>query len=207
IYGTIKYIKDICMSKKNKKELSLNKRIGNTVNIDNLSNLDTNKDKNLMIYQDLKEQLKMSLDNEIDTKIQRMKILYEIKTKKLYKYDGFKSFNVFVKSFVVAKTQAYFYLKLYAKVLDGSLSINKIKELGLENIKKHMLREKSLNLNNNISKLDNKNVSIRIFMKDKELYEFVKQDIKRVNYILKELLQNKKDVLLDILNKYNNEKK
>ncbi|WP_267904011.1 hypothetical protein [Borreliella bavariensis] len=44
------------MSKKNKKELSLNKRIGNTVNIDNLSNLDTNKDKNLMIYQDLKEQ-------------------------------------------------------------------------------------------------------------------------------------------------------
>lgn len=70
-----------------------------------------------------------------------------------------------------------------------------------------MLREKSLNLNNNISKLDNENVSIRIFMKDKELYEFVKQDIKRVNYILKELLQNKKDVLLDILNKYNNEKK
>lgn len=38
------------MSKKNKKEFSLNKRIRNTVNIDNLSNLDTNKDKNLMIY-------------------------------------------------------------------------------------------------------------------------------------------------------------
>lgn len=50
IYSTIKYIKDICMSKKNKKEFSLNKRIRNTVNIDNLSNLDTNKDKNLMIY-------------------------------------------------------------------------------------------------------------------------------------------------------------
>ncbi|WP_267903719.1 plasmid partition family protein [Borreliella bavariensis] len=29
-------------------------------------------------------------------------------------------------------------------------------------------------------------------MKDKKLYEFVKQDIKRVNSILKELLQNKK---------------
>ncbi|WP_233709155.1 plasmid partition family protein [Borreliella bavariensis] len=62
-------------------------------------------------------------------------------------------------------------------------------------------------IDTNISKLDNENVSIRIFMKDKELYEFVKQDIKRVNYILKELLQNKKDVLLDILNKDNNEKK
>lgn len=160
-----------------------------------------------MIYQDLKKQLKMGLENEIDTKIQRMKILYEIKTKKLYKYDGFKSFNGFVKSFVVAKTQAYFYLKLYAKVLEGSLSIDKIKKLGLENIKKHMFREKSLNLNNNISELDNKNISIRIFMRDKELYEFVKQDIKRVNYILKELLSNRKNILADILNKYNNERK
>ncbi len=28
----------------------------------------------------------MSLKNEIDTKIHRMKILYKIKTKKLYKY-------------------------------------------------------------------------------------------------------------------------
>lgn len=32
----------------------------------------------------------MRLKNEIDTKIHRMKILYEIKTKKLYKYDGLK---------------------------------------------------------------------------------------------------------------------
>lgn len=84
-------------------------------------------------------------------KFKEWKFYTKLKQKNFNKYDGFKSFNGFVKSFVVAKTQAYFYLKLYAKVLDGSLSINKIKELGLENIKKHMLREKSLNLNNNIS--------------------------------------------------------
>ncbi|WP_236736414.1 chromosome replication/partitioning protein [Borreliella japonica] len=55
--------------------------------------------------------------------------------RELYKYYGFKSFNGFVKSFIVAKTQAYSYLKLYAKVLEGGLFIDKIKELVLENIK------------------------------------------------------------------------
>ncbi|WP_420025275.1 plasmid partition family protein (plasmid) [Borreliella yangtzensis] len=91
--------------------------------------------------------------------------------------------------------------------MDGSLSIDKIMELGLENIKKHMFSKKSLNLNNNINELDNKNISIKILMRDKKLYEFVKQDIKRVNYILKELLDNRQDVLFDIVTKYNNERK
>lgn len=44
-----------------------------------------------------------------------MKILYEIKEKELYKYDGFKRFNDFIKSFEVAKSQAYRYLKIYKK--------------------------------------------------------------------------------------------
>ncbi|AAF07695.2 chromosome replication/partitioning protein [Borreliella burgdorferi] len=194
------------MSKKNKKKLFLNDRIEHNI-IDNLSNLDTNLDKNLMVYKDLKEQLKLNLSNEIDTKIQRMRILYEIKTRKLYKYDGFKSFSQYLKTFVVAKTQAFFYLKLYSKILEGSISIDTIKELGFENIKKHIFKKKSFDFNNNNkSKLDNKNISIRIFMRDKELYEFVKQDIKRASYIFKELFQNRKDVLTDIVTKYDNER-
>ncbi|WP_418456556.1 chromosome replication/partitioning protein [Borreliella lusitaniae] len=51
-----------------------------------------------------------------------MKILYEIKQKELYKYDGFKSFEQFIRSFVIAKTQAYAYLKVYEKVLEGVIS-------------------------------------------------------------------------------------
>ncbi|WP_269843187.1 plasmid partition family protein [Borreliella burgdorferi] len=50
-------------------------------------------------------------------------------------------------------------------------------------------------------------MSIRIFMRDKELYEFIKQDIKRASYIFKELFQNRKDVLIDIVTKYDNERK
>lgn len=195
------------MNKKDKKKLFLNNRIEHNVIIDNLSNLDPSIDKNLMAYKDLKEQLKMNLENEFDTKIQRIRILYEIKTKKLYKYDGFKSFSQYLKTFVVGNTQAFFYLKLYSKILDGSVSIDKIKELGFENMKKYIFKKKSLNFNNNISKLDNKNISIKIFMRDKELYEFVKQDRKRANYIFKELFQNRKDILIDIVAKYDNEKK
>ncbi|MBB6208479.1 plasmid partition family protein [Borreliella lanei] len=44
-------------------------------------------------------------------------------------------------------------------------------------------------------------------MIDKEAYEFVKQDTKRTYYILKELVQSRKDFLFDIATKYNNEKK
>ncbi|WP_367611698.1 chromosome replication/partitioning protein [Borreliella kurtenbachii] len=97
-----------------------------------------------------------------------------------------------MKPFVVAKAQTYFYLKLYSKVLGGSFIYDKIKELGFKNIKKHMFRKKSLDFNNHISKLNNKNISIRIFMRDKELYEFVKQDTKIVNYIFKDLFRIEK---------------
>ncbi|WP_418885335.1 hypothetical protein [Borreliella carolinensis] len=38
-----------------------------------------------------------------------------------------------------------------------------------------MFRKKILNFNNHISKLNNKNISIRIFMRDKELCEFIKK--------------------------------
>ncbi|ACN24391.1 putative plasmid partition protein (plasmid) [Borreliella burgdorferi 64b] len=39
-----------------------------------------------------------------------MKILYEIKQKNLYKYDGFDSFEQFIKSYVINKSQAYIYI-------------------------------------------------------------------------------------------------
>ncbi len=69
--------------KKNKKEIILNDRFEDF--IDKSQNLNNNQDENLIIYNDLKDQLKLNLKDDIDNKIQRMKILYEIKQKKLYK--------------------------------------------------------------------------------------------------------------------------
>ncbi|WP_301611178.1 chromosome replication/partitioning protein [Borreliella kurtenbachii] len=51
----------------------------------------------------------------------------KVKEKDLYKYDGFKSFEQFIKSFVVLKTQAYMYLKVYEKVLKSAVSIDNFK--------------------------------------------------------------------------------
>ncbi len=118
--------------KQNKKEIILNDRFEDF--IDKSQNSNNNQDENLIIYNDLKDQLKLNLKDDIDNKIQRMKILYKIKQKELYKYDGFKSFEQFIKSFIIAKTQAYTYLKVYEKVLEGVISIDKIKEVGFNSI-------------------------------------------------------------------------
>ncbi|WP_338390764.1 chromosome replication/partitioning protein (plasmid) [Borreliella spielmanii] len=50
-------------------------------------------------------------------KIKIMEILYSIKNKKLYRIDGHVSFKSFIEEFLIARTQAYLYLKIYEQVL------------------------------------------------------------------------------------------
>ncbi|WP_210371425.1 chromosome replication/partitioning protein [Borreliella garinii] len=192
--------------KQNKKEIILNDRFEDF--IDKSQNSNNNQDENLIIYNDLKDQLKLNLKDDIDNKIQRMKILYKIKQKELYKYDGFKSFEQFIKSFIIAKTQAYTYLKVYEKVLEGVISIDKIKEVGFNSIY-HAIQKKGISEINqeNINKNNKENIPIRILIKDNELYDFCKKDTKRVSFILKEIFKNKKDILSEIIIKYDNFKK
>nr|WP_268825774.1 chromosome replication/partitioning protein [Borreliella turdi] len=71
-----------------------------------------------------------------------MKILYKIKQKELYKYDGFKSFEQFIKSCIIARSQAYMYLKIYEKVLEGPIYIEKVKEMGLVATYKYVLKNR-----------------------------------------------------------------
>ncbi|WP_151074398.1 chromosome replication/partitioning protein [Borreliella turdi] len=192
--------------KQNKKEIILNDRLEEF--IDKGQNLNNNQDENLIIYNDLKDQLKLNLKDDIDNKIQRMKILYKIKQKELYKYDGFKSFEQFIKSFIIAKTQAYTYLKVYEKVLEGIISIDKIKEVGFNSIYHTIQKQGVSEINQeNINKNNKENTPIRILIKDNELYNFCKKDTRRVYFILKEIFKNKKDILSEIIIKYDNSKK
>ncbi|MCD2332634.1 chromosome replication/partitioning protein [Borreliella americana] len=194
------------MVKKNKKQMILNDRFEDF--IDKSQNLSNNQDENLMIYNGLKDQLRLNLKDDIDNKIQRMKILYEIKQKELYKYDGFKSFEQFIKSFIIAKTQAYTYLKVYEKVLEGIVSIDKIKEVGFNSVYNAIQKQGLSEINQeDVNKNNKKNVPIRILIKDYELYDFCKKDIKRVYFILEEIFKNKKDILSEIITKYDNSKK
>ncbi|ACN52811.1 MULTISPECIES: chromosome replication/partitioning protein [Borreliella] len=186
--------------KQNKKEMILNDRFEDF--IDKSQNLNS-QDENLIIYNDLKDQLRLNLKDDIDNKIQRMKILYEIKQKELYKYDGFKSFEQFIKSFIIAKTQAYTYLKVYEKVLEGVVSIDKIKEVGFNSIYHAIQKQGLLEINQeDMNKNNKENAPIRILVKDNELYDFCKKDTKRVYFILEEIFKNKKDILSEIIIKY-----
>ncbi|ADQ30014.1 chromosome replication/partitioning protein [Borreliella burgdorferi] len=172
------------------------------------TNLNDDQDKELANYNNLKEQLKYNLKDDINNKIQRMKILYEIKQKELYKYDGFARFNDFIKSFEVAKSQAYRYLKIYQKVLEGKVSIDKIKEVGFKAILRDIKAENFLNEDNHSeSEGDNESIPIRILVKDKELYNFCKQDTKRLYFIIEKIYKEKRDVLSELIIEYEKNKK
>ncbi|XOU12864.1 chromosome replication/partitioning protein (plasmid) [Borreliella americana] len=167
------------------------------------TNLNDDQDKELANYNNLKEQLKYNLKDDINNKIQRMKILYEIKQKELYKYDGFARFNDFIKSFEVAKSQAYRYLKIYQKVLEGKVSIDKIKEVGFKAILRDIKAKDFLNEDNHSeSEGANESIPIRILVKDKELYNFCKQDTKRLYFIIEKIYKEKRDVLSELIIEY-----
>ncbi|ACO38198.1 chromosome replication/partitioning protein [Borreliella burgdorferi] len=172
------------------------------------TSLNDDQDKELANYNNLKEQLKYNLKDDINNKIQRMKILYEIKQKELYKYDGFARFNDFIKSFEVAKSQAYRYLKIYQKVLEGKVSIDKIKEVGFKAILRDIKAENFLNEDNHSeSEGYNESIPIRILVKDKELYNFCKQDTKRLYFIIEKIYKEKRDVLSELIIEYEKNKK
>lgn len=191
-------------AKKDKEELFSN-RFGNYNEEINLKN---DQDKELLNYNNLKEQLKYNLKDDINNKIQRMKILYEIKQKELYKYDGFIHFNDFIKSFEVAKSQAYRYLKIYQKVLEGKVSIDKIKKVGFKAILRDIDGQNFINKDiYNESKDTNESIPIRILVKDKEIYDFCKQDSKRLYFIIERIYKEKKEILSELIIEYEKNKK
>ncbi|MCD2332766.1 chromosome replication/partitioning protein [Borreliella americana] len=198
--------------KDNKNQVTLYKRV--EISTEKELILGNNQDKELRNYNELKEQLKLNLKSDINNKIQRMKILYEIKQKEFYKYDGFKSFKQFIESYIIARSQAYMYLKIYEKVLEGVISIEKVKEIGFvatyKNILKNNFSEiyKENMIKENVEEgVGNQNRSIRILMKDKKVYDFCKKDIKRIYFILEKLIKDKKNILSDFIIEYENYRK
>ncbi|WP_373467757.1 chromosome replication/partitioning protein [Borreliella garinii] len=54
-----------------------------------------------------------------------------------------KNFEDFSSEFIISRSQAFLYLKIYKKVLDGSVSINDIKKQGLKCVYRNMLNIKN----------------------------------------------------------------
>ncbi|WP_410521915.1 plasmid partition family protein, partial [Borreliella garinii] len=54
---------------------------------------------------------------------------------------------------------------------------------------------------------DSQNISIRILIKDKEVYDFCKKDTKRIYFILERLIKDKKNILSSLIIDYENHRK
>ncbi len=149
-------------------------------------------------YENYKHALKKSMVNDIENKIKIMEILYKIKSKKLYRIDGHISFKSFIEEFLIARTQAYLYLKIYEQVLKGNLSIKEIRDKGMieiyRNIKsKEVVDKKSIQ--NSIKPL-------RFQLKRQDSYDFYKSNAKFTGYLLDKIFSRDKDYLNKIFKEY-----
>ncbi|UPA17508.1 chromosome replication/partitioning protein (plasmid) [Borrelia coriaceae] len=149
-------------------------------------------------YENYKHALKKSMVNDIENKIQIMEILYNIKDKKLYRIDGYESFNSFIKGFLIAKTQAYLYLKVYEEVLKGCLSIKEIKDKGMIEVYRNI---KAKEMNNKKSK-QNTIKPLRFQLKSQASYDFYKKNAKFTGFLLDKLFATDRKYLDKLLKEY-----
>ncbi|WP_327786017.1 chromosome replication/partitioning protein [Borreliella valaisiana] len=120
-----------------------------------------------------------------------MELLYNIKNKKLYCIDGHVSFKAFIEEFLIARTQAYLYFKIYEQVSKGNLSIKEIRDKGMieiyRNIKlKEIVDKKSIQ---NLIK------PLRFQIKRQNSYDFYKSNAKLTGYLLNKIFYSDKDYL------------
>ncbi|AEL19343.1 chromosome replication/partitioning protein [Borreliella bissettiae] len=181
------------MFENRKKELILNNR---KVSV---NQFESNNDKDNQIeYESYKNQLRRITSSDINNKIELMEILYKIRIKKLYELDGYKKFEDFLKEFVIARSQAFLYLRLYKKVLSGDLKIEEIKQFGFNQAYKKI---KKSDIDKNISK-QNPIKPLRFQLKKQESYNFYKKNAKFTSFMMDEIFENQKDLINKLLKKY-----
>ncbi|WP_234928402.1 chromosome replication/partitioning protein [Borreliella garinii] len=115
----------------------------------------------------------------------------------MYRIDGHVSFKAFIKEFLIARTQAYLYLKIYERVLKGNLSIKEIRDRMIEiyrNIKsKEIVDKKSIQ---NLIK------PLRFQIKRQDSYDFYKSNVKFTGYLLDEIFSSDKDYFNKVFKEY-----
>ncbi len=149
------------MSKLKVKKILLNNRIEDVQEFENEE----------LEYKSYKDQLRRITVDDVENKIKTMKILYKIREKKLYLIDGYKKFEDFLSEFIISRSQAFLYLKIYRKVLEGSISINDIKEKGLKGVYRNIL---NVEIKEDKSK-QNPIKPLRFQLKKQESYNFYKK--------------------------------
>ncbi|AHH11539.1 chromosome replication/partitioning protein (plasmid) [Borrelia coriaceae] len=174
------------MSRKQKKEIVLNSRKTSIHHFER----DNDKDDEIE-YESYKNQIRRITVNDISNKIELMKILYTIRMKKLYRLDGYKRFEDFLEKFVIARSQAFLYLRLYKKVLSGDLKMEEIKQFGFRESYKRIRKS---GLDKDVVK-ENSIKPLRFQLESQESYDFYKKNTKFISYFLDRIFKDKKDLL------------
>ncbi|AFI32194.1 chromosome replication/partitioning protein [Borrelia crocidurae] len=151
-------------------------------------------------YRSYKDQLRKIVIHDIDNKIKTMKILYQIREKKLYLIDGYKKFEDFLSKFIISRSQAFLYLKIYKKILDGSVRIEDIKQKGFKSVYRDII---NLTVNNQSSRKE-RIKSLRFQFKKKDSYDFYKKNVKFTEFLLDTLFSSNKDLLKKFFKDFRN---
>ncbi|WP_025407132.1 chromosome replication/partitioning protein [Borrelia hermsii] len=158
------------------------------------------KHKNLDRYNELKEKLKQNARKEIYYKVESIRILKEIKDNGYYKLDGHKNFDSFIKSYRMAKTQVYAYLRLANAIEEGMLAEQYIIENGINEslaiIKKN---KESIAIKKSRQKAIN---PLRFQLKSQDSYDFYKQNSKFTSFVLDTLFLKDKNYLKKLFKEY-----
>ncbi|AYE37061.1 permease (plasmid) [Borrelia turcica IST7] len=157
-------------------------------------------DDDKLEYQSYKDTLRKIVINDIENKIKTMQILYQIREKKLYLIDGYEKFEDFLAEFVISRSQAFLYLKIYKRVLDGSVNIEDIKQKGFKSVYRRMV---NLEIESKESK-QNPIRPLRFQLKSEDSYKFYKNHAKFTGFVLDKLFLNKQELLQEFLNEFEN---
>ncbi|AHH05720.1 chromosome replication/partitioning protein (plasmid) [Borrelia miyamotoi] len=157
------------------------------------------KNENLDRYNELKEKLKQNARKEIYYKVENIRILKEIKDNEYYKLDGHKNFDNFIKSYRMAKTQVYAYLRLANAIEDGLLAEQYIIENGINESLAMIKNKESVKIKKS---RQNPIKPLRFQLKSQDSYDFYKEHSKFTAFILDTLFSNDKNYLDKLFKQY-----
>ena len=182
-------------------EIELNKRfLTNEEDPDEQKVFSTNEEK-ILHYNSLKERLKANFRKEIFHKIDSIRILKEIKDNKYYELDGYKSFDVFIKSYRLAKSQVYVYLKIATAMEEGLVKEQYIIENGIHGALNYIQTKES---SKRKKTKQNPIKPLRFQLKSQDSYAFYKKNSKLTGFILDRLFAHKKDLLNEFIKEFEN---
>ncbi|WP_434757422.1 chromosome replication/partitioning protein (plasmid) [Borrelia puertoricensis] len=157
------------------------------------------KHKNLDRYNELKEKLKQNARKEIYYKVESIRILKEIKDNEYYKLDGHKNFDSFIKSYRMAKTQVYAYLRLANAIEEGMLAEQYIIENGINESLAIIKNKESITIKKS---RQNAIKPLRFQLKSQDSYDFYKDHSKFTAFVLDTLFSNDKNYLKKLFKEY-----